>query len=403
MNIALVSAAYPPDLDGIGDHTWWLARSLAGQASVEVLTRGGRPIAEDKEVKVTQFLEPSVPSSFEALEDAIAHWQQPARGPHWLLLQYNPFGFGRRGWCPWVPQTLRKIRRHYPHVRIATMFHETMVPAWPWKFAVMHLWQSHFFRQVCHVSEKAFVSSTRYQQQVARVRPDLPCLHLPVGSNVPLDETPRGLARQKIGLPENALVLGVFGSAHISRQLDWIAAAARQVGTTGRDVIVAHVGPDSAKISQAMPGVQVRSFGEQPAGQVGLHLRAMDVILAPFSDGVSTRRGSVMAGLQHGIPVITNASPWTDSLLLTAAVDGLLALDCNDAATFAAMTAAHLPDLLRARDTGQRAAAFYQSHFAWSTLAENLTRHLTGASQSGSAPAHAHSHGSTFGLAPGRA
>ena len=27
--ITLSSAAYPPDLDGIGDYTWWLAGALA--------------------------------------------------------------------------------------------------------------------------------------------------------------------------------------------------------------------------------------------------------------------------------------------------------------------------------------------------------------------------------------
>ena len=402
MNIALVSSAYPPELDGIGDHTYWLAHSLANRSNVEVFTRRAGPFDSDNKVKITPFFSPAEPSSFELLHDAIGSWQQPTHAAQWLLLQYNPFGFGKRGWCPWVPQTLRRIRSQHPHLRVATMFHETMVPAWPWKFAVMHLWQSRLFRQVCRLSDLAFVSTTRWRPQVSRAHPRLPCHHLPVGSNIPLDETPHAAARKKLDLPEKALVLGIFGSAHISRQLDWIAAAARDVGKTGRQVIVAHVGPDTAKIAQAMPNLQVRSFGELPANQVGMHLRAMDVLIAPFSDGVSTRRGSVMAGLQHGLPVITTAKPWSDRILIDADHEGLLALSCDDAASFAAMTAERMPGLLSAKDISQRASQFYHNQFAWDTIAEKLTGHLTACCHPNFISNDENAHSDAFGLVPWR-
>ncbi len=43
MRLALSSAAYPPDLDGIGDYTWWLAGALAREnaGDVCVFTREG--------------------------------------------------------------------------------------------------------------------------------------------------------------------------------------------------------------------------------------------------------------------------------------------------------------------------------------------------------------------------
>jgi len=49
---------------------------------------------------------------------------------------------------------------------------------------------------------------------------------------------------------------------------------------------------------------------------VGDHLMSADCILAPFVDGLSTRRGSVVAAFQHGIPVVSTSSIWTDHLLL---------------------------------------------------------------------------------------
>jgi hypothetical protein len=41
--ITFSSAAYPPDLDGIGDYTWWLAGALVKETGKEmrVITRKG--------------------------------------------------------------------------------------------------------------------------------------------------------------------------------------------------------------------------------------------------------------------------------------------------------------------------------------------------------------------------
>ena len=42
----------------------------------------------------------------------------------------------------------------------------------------------------------------------------------------------------------------------------------------------------------------------------------MDIFCSPFIDGVSTRRGSFFAGLQHGLPIVTTRAYHTDSDLL---------------------------------------------------------------------------------------
>ena len=40
--MALVAGGYPPDLDGIGDHTFWLAKALADKGYDQ--TFGARPL-----------------------------------------------------------------------------------------------------------------------------------------------------------------------------------------------------------------------------------------------------------------------------------------------------------------------------------------------------------------------
>jgi glycosyltransferase involved in cell wall biosynthesis len=47
---------------------------------------------------------------------------------------------------------------------------------------------------------------------------------------------------------------------------------------------------------------------------LSLHVSACDVLLQPFVDGVTSRRTSVMAGLAHGIPIITTKGRLTEPL-----------------------------------------------------------------------------------------
>jgi hypothetical protein len=43
-----------------------------------------------------------------------------------------------------------------------------------------------------------------------------------------------------------------------------------------------------------------------------VHLQACDVLVQPYPDGVSGRRGSVMAGLAHMVATATNAGRFTE-------------------------------------------------------------------------------------------
>jgi glycosyltransferase involved in cell wall biosynthesis len=72
----------------------------------------------------------------------------------------------------------------------------------------------------------------------------------------------------------------------------------------------------------------------------------MDLHLTPFIDGVSTRRGSFLAGLQHGLPTVATRGPLTDDLLIEAGGEALLLADIDDADGFArhAVTLLQHPD-----------------------------------------------------------
>jgi glycosyltransferase involved in cell wall biosynthesis len=86
------------------------------------------------------------------------------------------------------------------------------------------------------------------------------------------------------------------------------------------------IGRDSvafvAELSQEYPNLAQRVWatGGLEPGAVSIHLQACDVFLQLYPDGASTRRTSLMAGLAHGKPVVTNRGRHTESVPLQSGV-----------------------------------------------------------------------------------
>ncbi len=387
MKLSLICGGYPPDLDGIGDYSWWLGKTLAGHNDIEkplrVFTRNGPSAPLTEGVEVITFYDPQKPQTFyDLLRFFVADTtvrEPPSSGPvtDWLILQYNPFSFGPRGFCPWVPWTLSRIKKAR-RTRVAVMFHETYVPNWPWKFALMFGWQWPIFRAVCQVADVAFVSTERWTPQVHRAAPSLAVHHLPVGSNIPLSETSRLEARRIAGLESDALVLGVFGGAHPSRRLDWIASAVCEAARRNmrRRVVLLYVGAQGEMIRQACPQVDMIDAGKLPAEEVGLRFRSMDAVISPFLDGMSTRRTSVISVLQNGVPVATTRSKWTDEIFLSKSLSGLLVSSAASAEEFAIETINWLEQVVVRGVPNAEVTAFYDRYFAWDHVAALLVKTL---------------------------
>lgn len=324
--LGLLCGGFPPRIDGIGDYTWHLSRELARQkCPVQVLTSEPPAHANDvltrsfdatasaighAGITVTRCFDPDRPATLRPLADYVSP------DLDWLVVQYNPFGFGPRGYNPWLIQALTAIRRH-TRIRIAVMFHETYVPAWPWKFTVMRLWQWPQFVALTRLAHAIFVSSERWIGQIHACTPRAVCIHLPVGSNLPRCPHSSAEARQRLGIGPETKVLGAFGSGHVSKLSRLVSVAAEAVGSRYPDTILLSVGKGGQALRAECAGVaNFRDEGPLPPEEAALRIRAMDVMLAPFADGLATRRGSAIAALQHGVSVCSTVTRWTDRLLV---------------------------------------------------------------------------------------
>jgi glycosyltransferase involved in cell wall biosynthesis len=107
--------------------------------------------------------------------------------------------------------------------------------------------------------------------------------------------------------------------------------------------------------------------GRRPAADVSRILGAADVFVAPFDGGASLRRSSLMAGLAHGLPVVTT-SPAVPSPYLRDG-DNIALVPPRDAAALAARLAALLA-APAARTRLAEGARKLAARVAWPAIAE---------------------------------
>jgi glycosyltransferase involved in cell wall biosynthesis len=372
MTIDLIFPRLPPALDGIGDHTARLAGALATQgSSVRVLTaqEDADPVPGVTVERGAFGIAP--PYEVRGLRAAVR--RDP---PDVLVLQYNPFSYGRWGFNPWLPEVMRTLQREHPRLRLVVMMHEPFVPVTDWKFALMTIWQRWQFWRLGRTADLLLCSIDAWVTRFRPWFPDTPVRHLPVGSNMPDAGISREEARRRLGIDDGAFVAGVFGSVHGSRLLEYVrrAAGALQQRTDG--FVLLYVGPGGETMRAAMgASLPLIDAGALPGKDVSVHLSAMDVYLAPFRHGVSTRRGSFMAGLQHGLPTVSTRGPHTDRLLIEEDGRACMLAPDDDADAFRRCVLKVTDDARRTR-LGEAAQNLFDAHFTWERIAEKFMASL---------------------------
>jgi glycosyltransferase involved in cell wall biosynthesis len=367
MRIDLVFPILPPRLDGIGDHTAHLAQALACRGhDVRVLT-GHAQTGDLGGVDVVGAYGLNPIWKITDLVEAV-------RGtpPDWLFLQFNQFSYGPLGFNPFLPWTLYRLQHHLPQTRIAMLAHEEFVPASTVRNAVMTTWQRAQFWALGTIAERIGYSTSSWIDKFRPWFPTTPACHLPVGSNLPLSPLTRDEARAKFDL-QAPFVIGYFGSVSGSRYLDHIQLSLQKLdGDASQGVEFLYVGRHGSVLRDALPGLPVRDLGALPAPDAADAFAAMDLYLAPFVAGVSTRRGSFMAALQHGVPTVATAGAQTDPILHRNDGNAFVLRPETDVDEFAEIALALQNDPDRRRQIGRAARRLYRNEFDWPVLARRV-------------------------------
>jgi glycosyltransferase involved in cell wall biosynthesis len=368
VKVAMIAAALPPQLDGIGDYSARIAAEMAKTCEVTVLT--GDDAAHDPIPgceMVTAFT-PMNPATMDGLAAKII-----ALRPDWVLLQYNPFSYGKRGWNPKIAPAMARIKRESPGTRVAVMAHETFIPlmgSLAWR--IMHVYQRWQFTQLCRRADLLMLSTSTWVDRFVKWFPHLPVMHLPVGSNMPHIPISREEARERLGIKPGTLVVGLFGQAHFSRMLDQAGNAVRTLYRERPDILLLYIGPHADNVRAVAGDIPLLAEGPFPVEEVSRRFAAMDVYIVPFVDGVSTRRTSFMTGLQHGIPTVSTFTYHTDEMLLAENDKAFILTAADDpAALSTALVRLAGTESLRAALTA-RAQPFYEENFTYAGITARM-------------------------------
>ena len=114
---------------------------------------------------------------------------------------------------------------------------------------------------------------------------------------------------------------------------------------------------------QREPGLadRVRATGTLAPNELSAHVAACDVLLQPYSDGVTSRRTTVMAGLFARVPVVTTQGKLTERFWREHAPVKLA--DAGDIEATVKHVLTLLADPAERRRQGDAGRAFYDRWF----------------------------------------
>jgi glycosyltransferase involved in cell wall biosynthesis len=352
MRVVIACPSYPPQAVtcGVGDYTRCLAEALTAQGErVTIVASAAWRGHARPDIEVLPIL------------DAPAPWWHVVPADV-VNLQYAPDLYRGR---------MRSLRALLSVPTVVTV--HTLVDASVQSRAVA-LWLLTAARHVIAANEEV----------TGMVRGRLSALdrrvtEIPIGSNIPVTASGDAAAtRAALGVPADAPLLAHFGLVYRGKGLETLLDALRILRVTHGEARLLVIG-DTRDVERdyrveleslaARLGVAsaVIWSGRRDAEDVSRLLSAADVFAVPFDGGASIRRGSLIAGLAHGLPVVSTAPRVASAYLRDGENIALVAP--REPAALAARIAA----LLAAPAQRERLAAGARklaARMTWPTVAE---------------------------------
>jgi len=339
MRIALYSPDVPRRPGGVSDHTLVLARALAAEgADVAVLASRGDP----------ELFAP-IPCHVGIRPNRRLVKGVTRTGASWVVLQYVPFLFARHGIAPSLVAGLYAVRRS--GTQIAVFVHEPFVPFARLPWLVTGVLQRVQLLALIRLADRVYTAVPAWQRFLRRWTPRATPVHLvPVGATLPPSILSREDARRRMGLESAAVAIGVFSPSASGFLADWVVAA----HAASRDTRVRWIlfGRGSEALAARLVGGQVSALGELPPSAAADAMRAMDVALAPYVDGLTLRRTAAMLAVAHGVATVSSSGPLFDPQL------SALAAIAPDAGAFATEVKRLVEDVEHRREIAARTAGY---------------------------------------------
>ncbi len=353
--VSVVAHAPTPEIEG--DH-------LQGMR-IEILIRGSTDVN-------------AIDQASALLADALAARGHTSRLTKWvpgrlahecagadvLVLPYNPFMWGRRGFAPTLVRDVAALRRRRRRPELVLLMHELYVPITDIRSLVMGGWQRAQLAALLTLSDRRFASIETWAARLSRFRPTG---HLPSGSNVPDARSERAATKAELR-SEGLFTVATLSTGHPSHLVSYVERVLSGLSAKGVATMFLQLGAGAAD-AKVPRNVRVERPGLLPAERLAALLAGSDLLLTPFVDGVSTRRGSFMAGLCEEVAVLGTAGKHTDPMLVGR---GLELVDVGDPEAYTERAVVLALDQTKRDRVAHSGRALFEREFTWDAIARRM-------------------------------
>ena len=310
MRIGIITGEYPPMQGGVGDFSRELSKALATLGhTVHILTRTN---CHQEGLPANCTLHPEIEQWNWSLGRRIRRWVKANR-LQVVNIQYQAAAYNMHPAVNLLPGKLAGAP-------LVVTFHDLNVPYLFPKAGRLRWWS------VLMLARRAggVIITNREDQIQLEARRFIPRIAvIPIGSNiepVPPAGYQRADWRKKWGVRPEETLLGYFGFLNASKGGEDLLEALYRLKKRGDLVKLMMIGgrtgssdPTNQAYAEWIDTLVARMrlqervlwTGYTSAEKVSANLLAADICILPYRDGVSFRRGSLMAALAHGRPIIS--------------------------------------------------------------------------------------------------
>lgn len=344
--------------DGVEEYCEYLARALREQGF------------ELRLIRVT-WNEKGWSSALGKLRQQSVSW----RG-QWVLVQYAALAWSARGFPLRFPRVLKILRQS--GARIAVVFHD----AEPYSGSrlidkVRRTAQLHTMCVTLRAADLAiFTIPLNKISWLRKVYGN--AVFIPVGANLPLSSVEATNRSHRVDATPRIAIYGITGGRSGQREtaeiVQAVRAASARIPKLRLFAFGRHADDSESMLREGLRGlsVDVSVEGVIPAERVAQELASSDVLL--FVRGqISSRRGSAIAGIACGLPVIAYRGSETASPITEA---GVVLVSPGDLTELAAALTRVLSDQNYRASLIARSVAAQQKYFSWTAIASRFADEL---------------------------
>jgi glycosyltransferase involved in cell wall biosynthesis len=299
------------------------------------------------------------PDSLQALELMATKWNR-----QWVLVQYTALAWSARGFPHKILEVFRILKK--AGAQIGVVFHD--VEAYPAKRLVekfRRFLQIRTMRQMVRCADLLIFTVPLEKLSWLRSHPQN-AVFIPDGPNLPIT-TSSSVSHHPPTVAVFSITGGPAGHREARTIIDTLRGTSQKLGPLRLSVFGRHSELREAALRDGLRDVpvQVSVEGILPDQQVAERLCASDVLLF-VRGGISSRRGSAIAGIACGLPVICSANSETAPPVTDAGIV-FISLDHPEEITAALVRV--LSDSAFRQELAARSRAAYRQHFSWTAVA----------------------------------